>query len=106
MRKQEAALNLTEPEHRLLNQNWRYVNCDETGPLESLVLDSIGFKTLGAWIEKEQSEVMIFDNFGRVFPGEETKEDAVKSFFQRLRRLRSNHKCLRDGVMLFLQHPT
>jgi hypothetical protein len=105
--RQHAALRPSEEEMTLLNNNWQYVDCQipsEDG-LQWLKLDQAGFRKLEKFVIKHQCEVLIFDNFGRFFAGDETEEQKIKEFFDSLAKLRNKHDSLKRGSILFQQHP-
>jgi hypothetical protein len=106
LRDQSAALNRRTEDLQRLGSNWIYVDTDEPGPLQYLRLDSSGFELLKQFVLDHDIEVLIVDNFGRVFPGKETEEDKVKNFFLSLKRLVNECPSLQRGMVVFLHHVT
>lgn len=87
-------------------QKCLYVNTKEAGPLKALKLDKDGFEKLRIFVQANAVEALVIDNFGRVFPGKESEEEAMKKFFDEIDALRSRCPSLQRGMILFLHHVT
>jgi hypothetical protein len=100
-------LQLSGEESANLHHNWRLEDFEDDGPLHWLNLgESVGFSRLGEYIDRNRTEVMFFDCFGKVFAKKETEEEGIKAFCDGLGKLIRGHKSLHTGFLQFLHHVT
>lgn len=96
-----------------VGENFIYYNgSDPDDSLHVLRLDSVAFensetaKALDEFIEKNQPEILIFDNLGLVCGGELKEPEDVKNLRRNLKALRARHECLQGGAIVLLHHLT
>jgi hypothetical protein len=103
---QTNALGLSPDERQLLDQNFVYIDCDMPGELQHVRLNGAGYASLETFVKRLAVEILIFDNFGKVFPGDEKDEERIKAVLANLGILRLKCPSLQRGLMLFLHHLT
>jgi hypothetical protein len=106
LEKQIAGMLLSAEAMKLVRSNWLYLDGDAEGPLQWLRLNNDGFKKLQVFVQKHKTEVLVLDNFGRVFPGKEVDEHNVRAFFADLTKLRTECPSLQKGLILLPHHVT
>jgi AAA domain len=99
---------LSPPEHALLNENWKYIDFQDDGPLNLLDLAKPdGFVSLSNYLRKHHAaELIVLDCFGKVFSGKEGDEDRIKELCSRCSGLVRSHTDLQSGAVVFLHHFT
>jgi len=103
--KQVAALQLTEEERALLDENWIYVNTlDEKSEFYSWQMDKEGLVRLAKFLNEVGAEVLVADNLGWFVKGELDDPKHVKDFYANLRDLKTECPSLQDGFILMLHH--
>ncbi len=105
--RQQNALELTEEEQHLLQQNWLYSRADSPDcPLFGMQLDKKPSAPLTQFVADNEPELLVIDNLGLAVATNLQEDDAVKQLYNSLKALRTTNPSLQNGGILLLHHIT